>query len=95
MLNGPAAGESADVRLSSEARLVAIRRAQVWKPTDVAAMDLKVGPPGPGAVARNDTVACDYVEKQMDGASPKFTCRLAPNDEVKIKDGKGKRRGLR
>ena len=75
--------------MSSEARLVAIRRAQVWTPTDVAAMDLKIGPHGPGAIARNDTVACDYVEKTMDGRSPKFTCRLAPNDEVKIKYGKG------
>lgn len=87
MLNGPASGAD-HARLSPEARLVALRRAQVWTPTNVATMDLKAGPQGPGALAPNTTVECDYVEKRMTGRSPKFTCRLSPNDEVKIKYGK-------
>lgn len=88
LVNGPASGQSNHARLSPEARLVAVRRAQVWTPTNVPAMDLKAGPQGPGAFAPNDTVACDYVEKRMDGRSPKFTCRLASGDEVKVKYGK-------
>jgi hypothetical protein len=88
MLNGPAVGQSHHARLSSEARLVAIRRAQVWSPTNVPSMDLKAGPQGPGAFAPNQTVTCDYVEKKMTGRSPKFTCKLAPDDEVKVKYGK-------
>src|SRR4051812_20868902 len=88
LVDGPASGEDGKARLSPEARLVSIRRAQVWSATDVAAMDLKVGPDGPGAFAPNDTVTCDYVEKQMNGRSPKFTCRLGKGDEVKVKYGK-------
>lgn len=87
MLNGPVAGELQHARLPPEARLVAIRRAQVWMPTNVPSMNLKAGPQGPGAFAPNETVTCDYVEKKMNGRSPKFTCR-APDDEVKVKYGK-------
>jgi hypothetical protein len=86
--NGPASGQSDDARLSPEARLVAIRRAHVWTPAKVSTMDLKAGPQGPGSVAPNETVTCDYIEKDMDGRSPKFTCQLSPGDEVKIKYGK-------
>ena len=85
LFNGSLSGQSNHARLSPEARLVAIRRAQMWTPTNVPAMDLKAGPQGPGAFAPNETVTCDYVEKRMDGRSPKFTCRLAPGDEVKVK----------
>ncbi len=88
MINGPASGESHHGHLSPEARLVAIRRAQVWKRTNVPAMDLKQGPPGKGAFDPGATVTCDYVEKKMSGRSPKFTCKLGPKDEVKVKYGK-------
>ena len=90
LFNGRASGESDHhASLSPEARLVAMRRAQVWTATKVAAMDLKAGPQGPGAFAPNATVTCDYVEKKMSGHSPKFTCKLAKDDEVKVKYGKG------
>ena len=82
--NGPASGQATHARLSPEARLVAIRRAQVWTPTKVSAMDLKAGPQGAGALAPNATVTCDYVEKKMDGRSPKFTCRAASGAARKI-----------
>jgi hypothetical protein len=88
LFNDPAAGQSKHPVLSSEARLVAIRRAQVWKATPVPAMDLKAGPQGPGAFAPNETVTCDYFEKKMGGRSPKFTCKLAKDDELKVKYGK-------
>lgn len=72
---------------TSEARLSAIRRAHVWAPTAVASMDLVAGPTGPGAFAPNATVTCDYVDKKASGHSPKFTCLIAPDDELKVKFG--------
>ena len=88
LFNSPALGQSKHPVLLPEARLVAIRRAQVWKATSVPAMDLKAGPQGPGAFAPNETVTCDYFEKKMGGKSPKFACKLAKDDEVKVKYGK-------
>jgi hypothetical protein len=73
---------------TGEQRLAAIRRAQVWAPTDIASKDLTAGPQGPGALPPNATVQCDYIEKKMSGRSPKFTCRIAPDDEVKVKYGR-------
>jgi hypothetical protein len=70
-----------------EVRLDAIRRAQVWTKTNVSAMDIKTGPTGPGAFPVDATVTCEYVEKRMTGRSPKFTCRIPPDDEVKVKYG--------
>jgi hypothetical protein len=71
-----------------EQRLDAIRRAQVWEPTDVAAMDLRKGPTGRGAFSPDEVVTCDYKPKQMNGATPKFTCVLPPDDELKVKYGR-------
>ena len=82
-----AAGGQPPKWLTEQARLAAIRRAQVWKPTDVASMDLKAGPQGPGAFAPFETVTCDYVQKKMAGNSPKFTCVRPPDDELKVKYG--------
>jgi len=73
--------------VSSAARLDAIRRAQVYIPTDVRAKDLRHGPPGPGAFAPNQLVRCDYLETAFDGRSPKFECARAGDDRVKVKYG--------
>lgn len=72
---------------AAAARLAAIRHAQVWAPTDVAAMDIMTGPTGPGAFAPNATVTCDYRKKETSGSSPKFMCVIPPDDEVKVKFG--------
>jgi hypothetical protein len=74
-------------RMTPKARLAAIRHAQVWKPTDVAAKDLKKGPAGPDAFAPNELINCTYRERDMSGRSPKFTCEVAPDDELKVKYG--------
>jgi membrane-associated phospholipid phosphatase len=66
-----------------------VSRAQVWVRADVPSMDVRRGPDGPGALAPGQTVHCDYLEKDFDGASKKFACRLAPGDEVKVKFGIG------
>ena len=70
-----------------EVRLDAIKRAQVWTKTNVSAMDIKAGPTGEGAFAPEATVNCEYVEKKMTGRSPKFTCKVGADDEVKVKFG--------
>ena len=67
---------------------MAIRRAQVWKPTNIAAMDIVAGPQGKGAVPPRATVTCEFREKRMNGRSPKFTCVISEGDEVKVKYGK-------
>jgi len=81
-------GSSAASHVTPEERLKAIARARVWMPTNVASMNLKAGPPGRDAFAPNETVTCSYVDKKMNGATPKFTCALAPEDEVKVKYGR-------
>ena len=68
-------------------RIDAIRRAQVWTKTNVSAMDIKAGPEGPGPFTPEATVNCDWLDKKMTGRSPKFTCVIPPDDEVKVKYG--------
>ncbi len=64
----------------------AIARAQVWFPTNVRAMDIRAGAPGPGAFPVRATVKCQYSPKDLSGGSPKFAC-LAGEDELKVKFG--------
>jgi len=71
-----------------EQRLAILRRAQVWSATDVAHMDLRAGPQGPGAFAPNQMVECEYVHDTSTGHSPKFTCALDGDDKVKVKYGR-------
>ena len=70
-----------------DARLDAIQRAQVWTETNVSTMDIKTGPTGQEAFPIEGTVTCEYIEKKMTGRSPKFTCVIPPDDEVKVKYG--------
>jgi hypothetical protein len=73
---------------SKDARLAFIRRAQVWAPTNVPAMDLRAGPQGPGAFQPEEAVTCDYVErKSMPGHTPKFDCAVSKGDVVKVRYG--------
>src|SRR6476661_3699500 len=71
-----------------EAWLDMVRRAQVWRPGDVAAKDLAAGPKEPGAFPLGATVECTWVRRELGGATPKFTCRLPDGDEVKVKYGR-------
>ena len=74
--------------VSSKTRLDDIRHAQVWEATNIPAMDLKAGPPGQGAFAPGAAVNCKYEKKDVAGNSPKFTCVIPPDDEVKVKYGR-------
>ncbi len=66
----------------------ALRRAQVWMPTDVASMDLTAGPRRPDAFAPGATVDCDYVDEQLGGRTPKFACKAQDGDRLKVRYGR-------
>ena len=69
-------------------RTDAIRRAQLWKQTDIPSTDLRAGPAGPDAFTPGQVIDCDYVDKPLNGKSPKFTCMLNAKDEVTVKYGR-------
>jgi hypothetical protein len=81
-------GISAARHETPEARLAAVARAQVWAPTDVRSKNLKAGPKADDGWAAGATVTCQFVDRKMSGASPKFTCAVAPEDEVRVKYGR-------
>jgi hypothetical protein len=71
-----------------DVRQDAIRQAQVWMPVDVATMDLLTGPADEsGAFPFRAIVDCRYVPKKMNGSTPKFTCRVGEDDDLKVKYG--------
>ncbi len=75
-------------RLSKDARLAAIRRAQVWTRTDVRSMDIRRGPEDKKGFAPDATVSCAFADRRPSGGrSPKFTCEIESGDEVKVKYG--------
>jgi len=80
-------GSIKSIKMSRKARLAAIRRAHVWAPTSVASMDLKTGPAAPDAFSPNELVHCQHRDKPMSGATPKFTCVIGQDDELKVKYG--------
>jgi len=73
--------------VTKEERLALIRRAQVWRPTDVAKMDLRIGPDGIGAFQPNELVTCDYTPRALRGSSRKFYCALPDGEIVKVRYG--------
>ena len=85
--SGPTGGTSAQEQNPTEPHRSFIVRAKVWIPTDVASMDLRRGPTGPRSFEPGATVTCDYFDKELSGASPKFACRLPDGDELKVKYG--------
>jgi len=74
--------------LDADARRDAIARARVWAPTPVAQMDVARGPAGKGSFPPDATVSCTYVEHASSGNTPKFYCRLADGEEIKVKFGR-------
>jgi hypothetical protein len=73
--------------LSKDARTEFFRRAQVWTPTRVAELDLRMGPPIKGAFEPDQYVECDFVESKPSGSSKKFNCKVADGDIVKVRYG--------
>ena len=85
--SGCAARGRADIQLTREQRVDAIRRASVWRATNIRAMDVRRGPRDVGGFPFNAVVECTYVARDMNGRTPKFTCALPNGDEVKVKYG--------
>jgi len=50
-------------------------------------MNIKAGPPGPGAFPSLAEIDCTYLDKELSGKSPKFACMRAGDDELKVKFG--------
>lgn len=82
-----AVGIALPTRPPSDARKAIIAHAQLWTRTNIRSMNLKRGPEGEGAFPFRATVVCDYLDEQLDGNSPKFSCRIGKDDKVKVKFG--------
>jgi hypothetical protein len=76
------------LHVTHENRLELIRRAQVWRPTDVASKDLRTGPMDVKGFQPNETVSCEYRDHKREGGTPKFYCALDEQDVVKVKYGR-------
>lgn len=74
-------------RDAPDERMAVISRAQVWARTSTRSANMKQGPRGTGAFPFRATVTCDYVNKRLDGNSPKFMCVTGKDDELKVKFG--------
>jgi hypothetical protein len=68
-------------------RAAVLARAEIWTETDVPSMDMRAGPQGKGALAPFSEVTCTFIDRQLGGHSPKFSCVIEPGDEVRIKYG--------
>lgn len=74
-----------------------IRRSQVWQPIDAASLDLYRGPKDPSSIPLDEVAAsgrpleCEYIPwgpqnvKHTDSKTPKFSCRLANGEKIKVK----------
>jgi hypothetical protein len=76
-------------RLTTAERAALIKRAQVWKATDIVKVNIKAGPQMKGAFAPGETVTCDYVKERLGGNTPKFSCSITPEDTVKVRYARG------
>ena len=79
---------------NDNARADVLARAQVWRPTTIAAMDVLAGPQRPDSFPRNAMVVCDYLDKKLAGLSPKFACKRGEDDERQGEVRRHQRRGL-
>jgi hypothetical protein len=72
---------------TTQDRLDAIRRAQVWTAVDIPSMDINAGPKGSDGFMPDQRVTCDYVQHSKgSGTTPKFRCKT-PNEELKVRYG--------
>jgi hypothetical protein len=72
---------------SSSDRDRVLARAQLWIPTDIRSLDLKRGPPHPGAFRFRASVRCHHRAVELGGVSPKFACVAPLDDLLKVKYG--------
>lgn len=70
-----------------DTRQSVMARATLWNPTNVPVMNLMQGPQESGSFPFRAPVECNYLDKKLDGDSPKFACVIGKDDEVKVKFG--------
>jgi len=87
VLGSAFASDDSHLTVTKEERQALIRRAQLWAPTEIANMDLRIGPDGVGAFQPNQLVTCDYTPRSLHGSSRKFSCALPDGDVVKVRYG--------
>lgn len=73
--------------VSKEDRDAFFRTAQVWTPTRVSEMNIRVGPTGSHALQLDQLVECDFAPSKRSGSSRKFECTLRDGDVVKVRYG--------
>jgi hypothetical protein len=73
---------------AKELRDDALRRARVWRRTDVAAFDFGANPPDPSEALSGDVVSCRFLSESVGGTTPKFNCVLPDGEVVKVKYGR-------
>jgi len=85
----PTKGSAASQDARSNPRLQALAMARVWAAPDVppGKVDFTANTPGPGTLDPATDVDCEFVVKKIGGTSPKFYCKLAGGDLVKVKYG--------
>src|SRR5262249_31483296 len=69
-------------------RKALLRRAQVWRKTDVASVNIKKGPHRKDGFAPGETVTCAHLDIRLGGNSPKFACAFTPDDHLKVRYGR-------
>jgi hypothetical protein len=80
--------QSGHGHVNASERKALLRRAQIWKPTDVASMNIVEGPQRKDGFKPGETVTCDYVDEKLNGNSPKFGCKLTHDDTLKVRYGR-------
>jgi hypothetical protein len=64
-----------------------LARARVWEANDISSLDLLTGPTDHKPFRFDETVTCTFLDKPLSGRTPKFACRVDPDDELKVKIG--------
>ena len=73
---------------AKELRDDALRRAQVWRASDVGAFDFGSNAPDPSAALSDEVVSCRFLSDAVGGTTPKFNCVLPDGEVVKVKYGR-------
>ena len=66
----------------------ALRRARVWRASDVAAFDFGSNTADPSDALSSDVVSCRFLSDAVGGTTPKFNCVLPDGEVVKVKYGR-------
>jgi hypothetical protein len=73
---------------ATQAREAALASARVWIPPSVSIGQADLGENPSGGWSSTDDVDCQFVAEPVDGMTPKFNCRLADGEVVKVKYGR-------